>query len=569
MNDRSSLSSDIPSRFAAVAAGALLLLTLAAPVRAQQSAAPAGTGGVRALSLDEAVQTAEQRSEAVRVARAGVLRARGQQTQARSFLLPQLGATAAYQRLIQSQFEAIANRLASNDGGGGGSSDSAAASNPLTQVFASPNTVILGLAGSQALFAGGRLRAGTRAAAAGRSAAETGLVSARAQVQLDVAQAYYDAALSQRLLAIAESSLVQTERTLRQVRLARQVGNTSEFDLLRARVTRDNQRPILLQARAGRDVSLLRLRQLLDLPYGDSLTLTTPLEESLPAGGMHADAAADSADPGAAVEPGAVLAVDPAVTGAVATALAAADTAADRRATVRQADNNVTVQHNLLRATRGARLPGVSLSTNYQRFAYPSSGIPNPVDDFFPNWTVSLGVSVPILTGGRQRGDELIARANLDEARAQLEQTREFAALDAQIAVTGLEAAEATWLASAGTAEQAGRAYGIAEVRYAEGISTQVELTDARILLQQAQANRAQAARDLKVARLRLSLLRDLPIQAPGQNPAAAAQQQQQQRQRQQQQQQQASALMQQQRGASSAQQTGTATGGAGGQGPQ
>ncbi|MBA2627885.1 MAG: TolC family protein, partial [Gemmatimonadales bacterium] len=64
----------------------------------------------------------------------------------------------------------------------------------------------------------------------------------------------------------------------------------------------------------------------------------------------------------------------------------------------------------------------------------------------------------------------------------------------------------------AGTVEQAQRAYAIAEVRYREGISTQTELGDARLLLQQALANRAQAARDLQVARVRMTLLPDLPF---------------------------------------------------------
>ena len=51
--------------------------------------------------------------------------------------------------------------------------------------------------------------------------------------------------------------------------------------------------------------------------------------------------------------------------------------------------------------------------------------------------------------------------------------------------------AEAAWRASSGTVAQAERAHAIAELRYREGISTQLELNDARLLLQQAQANRA------------------------------------------------------------------------------
>jgi outer membrane protein TolC len=60
--------------------------------------------------------------------------------------------------------------------------------------------------------------------------------------------------------------------------------------------------------------------------------------------------------------------------------------------------------------------------------------------------------------------------------------------------------------------EQATRAYEIAELRYREGLSTQTELQDVRLQLEQARANQAQAARDLQVARLRLTLLPYLPL---------------------------------------------------------
>ena len=62
--------------------------------------------------------------------------------------------------------------------------------------------------------------------------------------------------------------------------------------------------------------------------------------------------------------------------------------------------------------------------------------------------------------------------------------------------------------------QQANRAYEIANVRFGAGVSTQLELSDSRLLLQQAEANRAQAARDLQVARARVALLPNLPLNA-------------------------------------------------------
>jgi hypothetical protein len=88
-----------------------------------------------------------------------------------------------------------------------------------------------------------------------------------------------------------------------------------------------------------------------------------------------------------------------------------------------------------------------------------------------------------------------------------------------------MEAAEAGWQASAGTVEQAARAYEIAELRYREGISTQTELLDSRIQLQQAQASRARAARDLQIAKVRVLLLPSLPLapSAPAQTASTEA----------------------------------------------
>ena len=49
-------------------------------------------------------------------------------------------------------------------------------------------------------------------------------------------------------------------------------------------------------------------------------------------------------------------------------------------------------------------------------------------------------------------------------------------------------------------------------LRFREGVSIQLELTDARLLLEQARADQARAARDVSVERVRAALLTDLPL---------------------------------------------------------
>ncbi|HEX8905055.1 MAG TPA: TolC family protein, partial [Longimicrobiaceae bacterium] len=166
-----------------------------------------------------------------------------------------------------------------------------------------------------------------------------------------------------------------------------------------------------------------------------------------------------------------------------------------------------------------------------------------------------------LFSGGRVGGQVQVAQANLDEARARLRQTEELAALDTRVALNQLRTAEAAFTASRGTAQQARRAYGIDQLRYREGLSTQTDLTQSRILLEQALANQAQSARDLAVARARVALIRDLPVNTAALSGAAAAAQQQQQQA--QQQQAMSQSQQQQQRAQGSGAQAGAAQSGA------
>lgn len=525
-------TTDWPGR---VLRGAVLAAALAyaAPAAAQGAFASAP----RPLTLEEALGLAEDASEPVQIARAGLTRSRGQLVQARSARLPQLNGTLGYSRALASQFEGL---------GGGAEPDTTVPPPPAncgrytpnpalpleTRVdsleraldctangggnpfsgfgdlgFGSENTWQIGLSLSQPLFSP-RIGAQNRIAEAGRTRSEIELNSQRAQLAMDVTQAYYDAALADRLVGIAEATFAQADTTLSQVRLAQQVGNQPEFDVLRAQVQRDNQLPLVIQRRADRDLAYTRLRLLLDMPADAPLALTTGLEDTR-------------------AVPVARFAANEGLLG---------DTSVVNRAAVQQAATLVTVQEGSLAIAKAQRLPTVSLVSQYGRVAYPGGLLPQ-WDQFRTNWTVGAQLSVPIFTGGRIRGDEMVAEADLVEAQARLRQTQDAASLDTRTAVERLAQARAQLQASSGVVEQAARAYSIAQVRYREGLSTQVELADSRILLQQAQANRAVAARDVQIAQARVALLPYLPLgQGGGQGGATQQMQQQPQQQPRQQQ---------------------------------
>jgi outer membrane protein len=202
---------------------------------------------------------------------------------------------------------------------------------------------------------------------------------------------------------------------------------------------------------------------------------------------------------------------------------------------VRQSEEALRASEGQLRVARADRLPSLAITSAYQRLFFPANLFPT-LNQYSENWTIGGQLTLSLFNGGRVGGAIQVAQANLDEARARLQQSRELAALDTRVALNQLQQAEASFSASRGTAQQAQRAYSIDQIRYREGISTQTDLTQSRLLLEQALANQAQSARDLAVARARIVLLRDLPLntQALGGAATRSAPQQQQQQQQQQ-----------------------------------
>lgn len=501
----------------------LAMTSLSAYAQQTPAALPSGP-----LTLEQVLALAEPKSEAVAIAQAGVRRAEGAQVQARSADLPQLSMTASYDRALASEFDGVFDvtsgpacspfalnsaapveaRLAEIEraidcgavGGGGFFGGGTGDDQNLEDLpFGRKNTFRVLLNFSQNLYSGGRNGAQKEVAALGHEVAGQTLTVARGQLLFEVSQAYYDAVLSDRLVEIAGATLEQAGATLRQTQAGFDAGTQPEFEVLRARVTRDNQSPVLIRARANRAVAYLRLKQLLEVPADYPLEL--------------ADALSDDALPPSPVFADRVVTVEKTLRDAeAANAVLAANVTLPDRTAVAEAATTVRLREASLKLVEAQKKPSVTLNSSYGRIAYPEDLLPTFNRS---NWTIGASMTLPILTGGRQRGDEAVALAELEQARSQHKQVEEFAALDTRSAWAELVASRVAWEATSGTIQQAQRAYQIANVRFTNGVSTQLELSDARLSLQQAEANRTQAARDLQVARARVALLPNLPVSAP------------------------------------------------------
>jgi outer membrane protein len=462
------------------------------------------------LSLADALARAEAASPTIGLARAGVMSAHADYLRTRSAFLPQLNGSASYTRTLASQYSAFASSTTS-DTFPKPVNCAHFSPNPTLSVtsrldslehaldctangsafdisslpFGQKNNWTIGLTGSQSLL-DPKMSGQMAAARAGEERADVELTAQRTQAKLDVAAAYLDVQLAERLLEIADSTLTQAQRTFEQTRLERQVGNAAEFDQLRASVARDNQNPIVIQRRAQRDQAVLRLRQLLDLPGNAPLVLLTPLGDT-------------------------VTTAPPALVPEFA---ATADTSITQRAPVREAMLTLKAGDGSVSAAKAARLPTVSLSSAYANIDYPANVF--SFDKFLTDWTVGVRMDVPIFTGGRLQAGVLSAEAGREQSAMRVKQAQQQAQRDVQDVTLQLASAQAVWEAVRGTVDQATRAYAIAELRYRNGLSTLTEVGEARVQLGQAEANRAQAVRDFQIARIRVALLRDLPFGAPG-----------------------------------------------------
>jgi outer membrane protein TolC len=458
---------------AAILAAAVAALATAAPARAQEppraqepardpvspaialpgsAGTPASTDTLR-LSLDEAVERALAQGEEMRTARANVAFTAGEVRVQLSRALPQVNASLLYDRKLQSIFE-------------GAASDTSDFGSLLENTpFAAENAWTAEVTAEQLLFSGGKVGGAIKAAKAAKRSALASEAETATNVTLSVKRAYHNAALAARLVAIAQRALEVAREHLAQVQSGRGQGSKSEYDVLRAEVDAANQEPEVIGALREQDIAFLALKRLVNVPLDRPVVLVTPLmfeEDLVPVVTERA--------PSTASRP----------------ALAAAEAEAEAR-------------KHVVGVTKGQHWPDLYVSTTYQQQAFPGSFLPD-ADDFRGNWDAYLTLRLPIFTGLRIEGQVSQARSAYEKAAADRDLLRELVDIEAVQARSDLDRTLSTLAARRKTVQQARRAWELAEVRYTNGMSTQLEVSDARLQLSDAAANEARAVRDYRVA---------------------------------------------------------------------
>ncbi len=454
---------------------AACLAALPAPAAAQN----AGASDTLRLSLEDAVTRMLRTSDEVRAARLLVESADAQVMSARAPGLPQLRLTSSYQQVIKN-----------------------ARAEMVSQLFGQKYTYNTTLNAQQVLFQGGRIVSAAQVAGNVRSAARLDNAETRARLALDIQRAYLNASYLARIADLQAQNLAIANRRTAQTEQLFGAGRASRFDVLRSRVERANLEPLALQAASDRDLALLEVRRLLDIPIETAVVLTTVLDPEV----IRTIANRQTAD----------AAPDP------------------LRASVRSAELTARARHAGLRVARADLLPQVTASFNFGYLALPAlNGFPTVMgrtgksfcaptssaaacqnNGWFPDRNFSVNFSWNFWDGLRAKGALDLAQASAQLADITLHQVREQASLETARARNELARATAAFSARRENASEAEEAYQLADVRFQKGLSTQLEVSDAQYALLTARSTEARAAFDLYLAAAELARVRgrDIPL---------------------------------------------------------
>ena len=469
----------------------LFALLASAPVSARAQARDVRTGvpsDTLRLSIEEAVTRAVRLSDETRLAAAQLDLTEAQITTARAAGLPQLRLNGTYTQVIENARAKIVG-----------------------SVFGQSFTYNTNANLSQTLFQGGRIFAGTRAASDVRQCARYDQAEVRARVSVDIQRAYFQALLTDRLYDIQVRNLALADDRLKQVERLESGGRAARYDVLRARVERTNQEPGLIQARSDRELAVLAVKRILNLPIDQPLVLTSALDPEALQAFVMTVANDSSRDP--------------------------------VRASVRSAEALVEARGEGVRIARADLMPTVSAFFQTGYLALPSNnGVPTvwgqasnslcPAgsaatricqnNGWFPDRNFGLQISWPLFDGLRAKGNIDLAQAQRRVAELQLSQEREQVQVERAEARAEFARARSAYEAQRDNAREAEEAYRLAALRFERGLDTQLEASAVQLQLLIAQTNEARSIFDLYIAAADLARARGLPIPLPPTRPASA-----------------------------------------------
>jgi outer membrane protein len=329
------------------------------------------------------------------------------------------------------------------------------------------NTYTAALTVTQPIYSGGRTGSALRIAGLAKRLSKESLIQSRQDLKVQVFNGFYGALLAQQVLDVNVEAQKLAQDNLDLVQKMYDQGMTSEYDLLRAKVAVANLQPSVLKARNDSEVASTALKNLLGMPLDSRINIQSNLDSTtfvLPP-------------------------IDPE---------AAQSEVLENRPEIKMSDYNSKITKQLISIAKAGYKPSLNFSSSIQYQRQFESGNP-----FSQSWGRSLftgvSLSVPIFDSWRTPSQVKQARINYEDDLLRDQATHKGLLLDFQQSLGSYLEARNRLSTQGDAVGLARRGLDIANVRFENGVGTQLEISDARLSLSQAEINRAVAFHDLAV----------------------------------------------------------------------
>ena len=307
------------------------------------------------------------------------------------------------------------------------------------------------------IYTGGQLEGAIKAADLAMTASELGLELSKQQVKAATMSAYYQALQAKNQIKVAQDSVNTLTEHLKNVNAQYTVGTVAKSDVLGTQVQMANAEQNLINANNSYDVAIATLNNAMGLPTETELNLTDSLDYNvyeIPLEECTAYARSNRPD---------VLIADYQV--------------AIAEAGVQQAKAGFMPKVNAQASTSWAGDSPFGSEETDARYGQNN------------NWTAGVVLSWDIWDNNITQSKVNQSKAAVAKAEAAAENTRQSGDLEVRTAYLNLKAAEKSINTTQVAVDKAQEDYKIAQVRYAAGVGTNLDVMDAEEKLTQAQTN--------------------------------------------------------------------------------
>ena len=315
------------------------------------------------------------------------------------------------------------------------------------------------------LYNSGRFTALEQAARSESAAANADERTARADLSLEIARAYWTLVTALEQLRVVEQAIVAIQAHLNDARRRLDAGIVAPHEVLAVEAQEARERLMAIQARGNRDVAEADLARLIGAPQ-------------------------------ARIQPASALAPPAPMTAGLQSLVAEA---ISRRAEREALSQRLTAAEERVKAAEVTNRPAVSAGGGFD-YASPNPRIFPREREWHTSWDIGVNVGWPLFDGGRNRAEVAETSAATRAMRARIDDFDAVLGIEVRRAVTELTSS----IAAIETAEQgiraAAEARRVANERFLAGVATSAEVLDAQVALLQAELDRTQALASGRIA---------------------------------------------------------------------